>query len=125
MAERLNSQSAWWVGFYGKSNNYFLYLYSASIKNKFLDSILSPSHSEKLMPEQLKQVLEEKFSHHINEPCFYRWEGRKCCHNLNPVRKYGCKILCGREAVYWIQDNYSHLSDAEATSILEELVTDS
>gem|GEM_PF-5828669 len=77
------------------------------------------------MSDHLKQVLEEKFSHHINEPCFYRWEGRKCCHNLNPVRKYGCKTLCGREAVYWIQDNYSHLSDTEATSILEELVTDS
>ena len=74
------------------------------------------------MTEQLKQVLEEKFGCYVNEPCFYRLVRRKCCHNLNPVRKYGCKTICGREALYWIKDNHPHLSDGEATSILEELV---
>jgi len=39
MAERLHSESAWWVGFYGKSNNCFRYLYSASIKNTLFGSI--------------------------------------------------------------------------------------
>jgi len=69
-----------------------------------------------------KEQVKAKFK--ISEDCTFHPSGGKCCHALNPVKKYGCNVFCGKDAAVWIKTNYPEYTAERTISILARILSD-
>jgi len=64
-----------------------------------------------------KEQVKVKFN--ISSDCTFKQSGDKCCHALNPVKKYGCNEFCGKDAATWMKTNHPECTEDAIKYALE------